>query len=65
MVKPGLSIYIDGVAEIDAADKEDFHAQAVDIEADVESVIAAALADHPFIQDGATVKADYVESADE
>jgi len=53
-LQPGLQVYIDGVH---AAEDE---AARIDLEADIESVIADVLRNHPLVQDGATVSADYV-----
>ena len=61
----GLSIYIDGVVPIDADDGEEFHNEAIHIEAEIESTIAQALEDHEFIESGATVTADYVQEKEE
>ena len=55
----GLSLYIDGVREVEADEEEAYHAEATDIEAEIESVVAEALRDHPDIESGATVSADY------
>lgn len=48
----GLSVFIDGIEEMDDPKR-------TDVETEIESVIAEALKDHPDVPSGATVRADY------
>lgn len=60
----GLSIYIDGVRDVAAESPEEFHVEATNLEAEVESVIAEALSDHSAVEVGATVSAEYIQEDD-
>lgn len=56
-----LSVFIDGITPVEADDAEEFHWGATDLEAEIESVLADALRDHPYIEAGATVSAEYIQ----